>query len=844
MSFAISNGQSTLLPPYLPSNGLIAWYPFNGNTNDESGNGNNGMNFGASLTNDRFGKANSAYSFNGINTFISIPHSAKFNLTLGQGFSISAWVKSKVLNRENTIISKGDGNGGNSNDVYIFSLLGSARRIGLELSIFPKAEWAYSKSFISEDDNEKWIFFVVKYNCNTQIATFYKNGRYDGETHFSFVPSDNGDTKDVYIGKQGSICSCNFFNGEIDDIGVWSRDLTNSEIMSLYNSEKTQNDSIKAEIIKKPSTETQITQRDIITGEKNNLAISRNGKFLASVSSSNNSIEVWDIENGTQIASKGISAYTTRSLCFSNNNEILAMGGVLEIGNARTEIRLMDLKTMRTFKYIRGHENGISFISFSKDDKKLISIDGQGIIKIWEFNSDSCLKTIYSVNKFENAKPDLSPDEKLIAIPENESSNYKIKIISIESVNIKPAELLGHTNTINSVKFSKNGKMLLSVSDDYSVRLWDIEKKIQIGKFIPSIFDRKIIYSNIDFFDDDRFAISAQRDSIVIWELPTFKKVKSINCNKSIRTYCLSPSIENTIAVSKEDGITSIFQIKNLFTQNKTTPIAKKGDFEMSKLTYSYSGNSLYKRLDEGYILWQKYYKTINYGLVNYLNETNSLEINMKEIELKRLVKLIVEKCELINTDINAPLFKSALEYLSKDANKFFKNETIESLTYKLCKANLKSFEEKNSNDLALFGISPINIVTYEEPPDPRFIPKRQGETDDLGDKYFCIATAYNKYELLLKDVGNIYELLLKDDGTSHKVYYKLYDSNGKLQKTVQGTWSFRDEGVYGPAYFLTLTWSGANIGMPNLRFFCQIDGYGQIQAIIDSQNRTWNKCF
>ncbi|MGE0259640.1 MAG: LamG domain-containing protein [Alphaproteobacteria bacterium] len=49
---------------------LVAYYPFNGNANDESGNGNNGTVFGATLTTDRFGNPDSAYSFNGLDNFI------------------------------------------------------------------------------------------------------------------------------------------------------------------------------------------------------------------------------------------------------------------------------------------------------------------------------------------------------------------------------------------------------------------------------------------------------------------------------------------------------------------------------------------------------------------------------------------------------------------------------------------------------------------------------------------------------------------------------------------------------------------------------------------------------
>ena len=54
-----------------PDSCLVAYYPFNGNANDESGNGNNGTVNGAILSADRFGVANNAYSFDGVNDFFS-----------------------------------------------------------------------------------------------------------------------------------------------------------------------------------------------------------------------------------------------------------------------------------------------------------------------------------------------------------------------------------------------------------------------------------------------------------------------------------------------------------------------------------------------------------------------------------------------------------------------------------------------------------------------------------------------------------------------------------------------------------------------------------------------------
>ena len=56
---------SAQIPSYVPTNGLVGWWPFNGNANDESGNGNHGTVNGATLAADRFGNSGKAYSFDG-----------------------------------------------------------------------------------------------------------------------------------------------------------------------------------------------------------------------------------------------------------------------------------------------------------------------------------------------------------------------------------------------------------------------------------------------------------------------------------------------------------------------------------------------------------------------------------------------------------------------------------------------------------------------------------------------------------------------------------------------------------------------------------------------------------
>ena len=92
-------------------NGLIAYYPFNGNANDESGNGNDGTVNGATLAADRNGKTGKAYSFDG-DDYIEVSDNDKLNA--GENFALSVWytVEGPSDNDYGTIIGKDGRNSG------------------------------------------------------------------------------------------------------------------------------------------------------------------------------------------------------------------------------------------------------------------------------------------------------------------------------------------------------------------------------------------------------------------------------------------------------------------------------------------------------------------------------------------------------------------------------------------------------------------------------------------------------------------------------------------------------------------------------------------------------------
>lgn len=85
---------------------LMAFYPFNGDAYDSSGNGNNGVKSGCTFTANRFGIPNSAIFFDGVNDYVRIANNTQLNFT--NSISINFWIKpTEFFQREEFPISHG-----------------------------------------------------------------------------------------------------------------------------------------------------------------------------------------------------------------------------------------------------------------------------------------------------------------------------------------------------------------------------------------------------------------------------------------------------------------------------------------------------------------------------------------------------------------------------------------------------------------------------------------------------------------------------------------------------------------------------------------------------------------
>lgn len=206
----------------IPTNGVVGYYPFNGNAQDMSGNGNNGTVNNAVLCPDRFGIANSAYEFNGTNSYIQLANPSQFNM--GGTFTISLWCRINTASAVyGTVFSKSNPSSWIANDKAFMHT--TSRNVMTNVCSFGDP---YTIATLS---SYQWYHLVWVYGVS--YSTVYINA-VPQPMNYTWnnlpFPSDNSSSV-VYIGKKGDGSN---FNGEIDDIRFYNWALSQSNISALY----------------------------------------------------------------------------------------------------------------------------------------------------------------------------------------------------------------------------------------------------------------------------------------------------------------------------------------------------------------------------------------------------------------------------------------------------------------------------------------------------------------------------------------------------------------------------------------------------------------------------------
>ncbi len=228
--------QSTL------NNGLVMYLPFNGNANDATGNGNNGVVYGATLTADEDGIADQAYYFDGVDDFISISHNSS---QLVNSFTLCAKVMPtgfySGLCPTNTIIAKGNHqNYGHIGLAYSSQIGRSCTNpssdttqifmdyLGDHYIDVRNTSGLSQQPFIIPNN---WYCVVRSFDATTNNLRDYVNGVLYLDTMLSPALYYGNSYDSIVVGKLHSLAQYPYWlNGKIDEIRLYNRALEHEEI--------------------------------------------------------------------------------------------------------------------------------------------------------------------------------------------------------------------------------------------------------------------------------------------------------------------------------------------------------------------------------------------------------------------------------------------------------------------------------------------------------------------------------------------------------------------------------------------------------------------------------------
>jgi len=199
---------------------LVAYYPFNGNAIDESGNGNNGAVYGAMLTEDRFGNENSAFWFNGISDFIEIADN--YQLDIVTEISITGWMKKDSNVPWASMVTKG----GETVDENNYTIHNS---IGNGIIFTGMLDTSCISSF--EINLNEWHFISLTWDGN--IVKIYIDGEADELSFLNYSGELTPNNSSLFIGVD-SPGAIEYFHGCLDDIRIYRRGLNEEEINLLF----------------------------------------------------------------------------------------------------------------------------------------------------------------------------------------------------------------------------------------------------------------------------------------------------------------------------------------------------------------------------------------------------------------------------------------------------------------------------------------------------------------------------------------------------------------------------------------------------------------------------------
>ena len=255
------------------------------------------------------------------------------------------------------------------------------------------------------------------------------------------------------------------------------------------------------------------------------------------------------------------------SIAFSSDGRYI-------VSSSSEVIKLWDAASGREIRSFTGHSGWVNVIALSPDDKHIASGSCDKTIKLWDVASGDEIRSFTGHSGWVNTIA-FSPDGKQIVSGSydwypwdrtNTDVDDSIRIWDTDTGH-EIRTIKGHSNSINSVAFSPDGKQIVSGSEDKTIKLWDASTGQEIrtfsgysksvksaafspdGRFIVSCAGELNIFSHL--FDE-----SPGDNTIKLWDASTGREIKTFSGHQDrVNTVVFSSDGKQIISGSSDKSI-------------------------------------------------------------------------------------------------------------------------------------------------------------------------------------------------------------------------------------------------------------------------------------------------
>jgi WD40 repeat protein/energy-coupling factor transporter ATP-binding protein EcfA2 len=234
------------------------------------------------------------------------------------------------------------------------------------------------------------------------------------------------------------------------------------------------------------------------------VSFSPDGKTIASASG-DQTIKLWSLGGEVKETLSGHTKGVWNVIFSPMEGNMIASAGI------DTTVRLWNAETGQQLKTLTGHKHPVYGMSFRPDSKVIATSSEDGTIKLWDTATGNELETLEKLPVQDNIySVDFSRDGKTLA-----SIGYKDGSVKLWNLETRSSRLIGrHQETGLFVKFSPNGQVLASSSNDGVIKLWND------GQPLPDIKAHEKPIYELAFSPDSETIVSASSDeSIKLWKL-------------------------------------------------------------------------------------------------------------------------------------------------------------------------------------------------------------------------------------------------------------------------------------------------------------------------------------